>query len=84
VVAYPRVGTKQEGRAVTYFADVRHAADISVLRQYVRQAAEDRLSWLLVQVTDTSGIVAAKYRCLRVAIGLLGWSGALVAVGVLL
>jgi type IV secretory pathway TrbD component len=84
VVVYPRVGTKQEGCAVTYFADVRRTADISVLRQYVRQAAEDRLSWLLVQVTDTSGIVAAKYRCLRVAIGLFGLSGALVCVGVVL
>lgn len=80
---YPRVSTKGN-RAATYFADARRAADMSMLRQYVRQAAEDRLSWLLVQVTDTSGIVVAKYRCLRVAIGLLGLSGALVGVGVAL
>jgi hypothetical protein len=84
MAVYPRVGTKQESCAATYFADVRHAADMSILRQYVRQAAEDRLSWLLIQVTDTSEIVVAKYRCLRVAISLLGLSGALVGVGVAL
>ena len=84
IAVYPRVGTKQKSCAVTYFADVRRAADMSMLRQYVRQAAEDRLSWLLIQVSDTSGIVVAKYRCLRVAICLLGLGGALVGLGVAL
>lgn len=79
---YPRMSTKRDKRAVTYFADVHHAAETSTLGQYVREAAEDRLSWLLIQVTDTSRIVVIKYRCLRLAICLLGGAGACVVGGI--
>ncbi|MGH3753922.1 MAG: Pycsar system effector family protein [Pseudonocardiaceae bacterium] len=77
VAVFPRVGTRHE-TAVTYFGDVRRATDMARLLRFVEEAANDRLSWLLVQVSDTSGIVAAKYRWIRMAICLLGLGGALI------
>lgn len=76
VAVFPRVGTQHE-TAVTYFGDVRQATDMARLRRYVEEAANGQLSWLLVQVSDTSEIVAAKYRYIRMAICLLGLGGAL-------
>ncbi|HKR52507.1 MAG TPA: Pycsar system effector family protein [Pseudonocardiaceae bacterium] len=83
VAVFPRVGTRHE-TAVTYFGGVRRVTDMTRLRRDVEETANDRLSWLLAQVSDTSDIVVAKYRCIRMAICLLGLNGALIGLALAL
>jgi len=80
IAVFPRVGTQQNTGVATYFGDVRRASP-SRLRRYIEKAANDRLSWLLVQVSDTSRIVVAKYRCIRIALCLLALGGGFTGVG---
>ncbi|MGH3884437.1 MAG: Pycsar system effector family protein, partial [Pseudonocardiaceae bacterium] len=81
VAVFPRVGTAQNTGAATYFGDVRRTCDLSRLRRYIEKAANDRLSWLLVQVSDTSRIVVTKYQYIRIALCLLALGGGLTGVG---
>lgn len=81
VSVFPRVGTQQNTSAATYFGDTRRISDLSGLQKSIEEAANDRLSWLLVQVSDTSRIVVTKYRCIRIALGLLALGGGLTGVG---
>lgn len=81
VALFPRVGTHDDTGAATYFGDVRRASDLSGLRKNIEQAANNRLSWLLVQVSDTSRIVVTKYRYIRLALCLLALGGGLTGVG---
>lgn len=81
VAVFPRVGTQQNTSAPTYFGDVRRASDLSGLRRSIEKAANDRLCWLLVQVSDTSRIVVTKYRYIRIALCLLALGGGLTGVG---
>jgi hypothetical protein len=81
VAVFPRVGTDQNTGAATYFGDVRRATGPSRLRRYIKEAANDRLSWLLIQISDTSRIVVTKYRYIRIALCLLALGGGLTGVG---
>ncbi|MFG3317313.1 Pycsar system effector family protein [Streptomyces sp. NPDC048171] len=65
-VVLPRTGTSRTGPGMTFFADALAPPDIGGIVQAVRAAAEDRVSWLAVQLVDISRILVAKYRCLRV------------------
>lgn len=78
---FPRVGTRQNNGAATYFGDVRQTADLAELRRHIEKAAADRLPWLLVQVSDTSRIVVTKYRYIRIALCLLALGGGLTGMG---
>jgi hypothetical protein len=65
-VVLPRTGTARTGPGMTFFADVLAPPDLGRVVQAVTAAADDRVSWLAVQLVDISRILAAKYRCLRV------------------
>ncbi|MFB7652129.1 MULTISPECIES: Pycsar system effector family protein [unclassified Streptomyces] len=65
-VVLPRTRTSRTGPGMTFFADALAPPDLGRLVQAVTAAAEDRVSWLAVQLVDISHILAAKYRCLRV------------------
>lgn len=77
----PRLRSRGRVRDVTYFGDVRRLPDVDRLRRHVEAAARDRLTWLLVQVYDTSAIVGVKYRCIRLSIGLFAVGAAVVTAG---
>ncbi|MDQ3763197.1 MAG: DUF5706 domain-containing protein [Actinomycetota bacterium] len=81
VAVFPRVGTQQNIGVATYFGDLHRASNLTELRRYIEKAANDRLSWLLVQVSDTSRIVVAKYRYIRISLCLLALGGGLTGVG---
>lgn len=81
VAVFPRIGTSHNTSASTYFGDAGRVSDLRRLRKHIKKAANDRLSWLLVQVSDTSKIVVTKYRYIRIALCLLALGGGLTGVG---
>jgi hypothetical protein len=78
---FPRVGTQHNTAAATYFGDLHRASGLAELQRYIEKAADDRLPWLLVQVSDTTRIVVVKYRYIRIAFCLLALGGGLTGVG---
>ncbi|MET9136669.1 Pycsar system effector family protein [Streptomyces parvulus] len=83
-VVLPRTGTARTGPGMTFFADALAPPDLGRLVAAVTAAAEDRVSWLAVQLVDVSRILAAKYRCLRAGTCCLLAGLALGAAGTLL
>jgi hypothetical protein len=78
---FPRLRVPGPGRALTYLGGPLDFTDATQLRRYVEVASADRMSWLLVQVADTHRIVVAKFRCIRIALYLLGAGAGLTAAG---
>jgi hypothetical protein len=78
----PRTGTLRGGPGVTYFGDARPGQDLDTLLRAVDAAGRDRAGWLMTQFVDVSGILTAKYRCLRWGMSLL--AAALTAGGAVL
>jgi Family of unknown function (DUF5706) len=79
----PRLGTRGGAGRVSYFGDVRRLRGVDSLKQHVENAARDQLTWLLIQVYDTSVIVAAKYRCIQVGLVSFAVGGSLAALGLM-
>jgi hypothetical protein len=67
----PRTGTLRRGPGVTYFGDARPGQDLDTLLRAIDVAGRDRAGWLMTQFVDISGILMAKYRCLRWGMSLL-------------
>jgi hypothetical protein len=79
----PRTASRADPAWVSYFGAVRRVASTAELRQYIHTAARERLSWLLIQLEDTSAIIAKKYRYIRCGIALLVTSVVATTAGIL-
>ncbi|WP_447038112.1 Pycsar system effector family protein [Streptomyces sp. DSM 118878] len=53
------------GGPLTYFLDIRRAADAEALTDALRSTEEDHLGSLVIALRNTSDIVAAKHRWIR-------------------
>lgn len=83
-VVLPRLDTSRARPGVTYFADLLAVDDAEQLAARVAAAGSDPVGWLLVQSTDVSRILGAKYRWLRRGVGCLAPGAFLGALGALL
>lgn len=60
-----RASQWRAGRPLTYFLDIRRAAESGVLADALRSTQEDQLPGLVIALGNTSGIAAAKHRWIR-------------------
>ncbi|MEU6488171.1 Pycsar system effector family protein [Streptomyces sp. NPDC046887] len=74
-----RASRWRTGAPMTYFLDVRRAAGVGALAVGLRDAERDRLSAVVIALDDTSAIVAAKHRWIRVGLGCFVLGGAALA-----
>ncbi|MEV8016914.1 Pycsar system effector family protein [Streptomyces sp. NPDC086554] len=63
-----RASRWRAGRPLTYFLDIRLAASSGLLTEALHGTEEDRLTGLVIALGDTSHIVAAKHRWIRVGL----------------
>lgn len=88
VATAPRYRTSQwrAGSPLTYFLDIRRAAESGVLADALRTTQEDQLPGLVIALRNTSNIVAAKHRWIRTGLvcfllGALVLGGGMLAAG---
>ncbi|MFJ5261633.1 Pycsar system effector family protein [Streptomyces sp. NPDC088387] len=60
-----RASQWRAGSPLTYFLDIRRAADSGVLADALRTTEEEQMSGLVIALRNTSDIVAAKHRWIR-------------------